>query len=169
MHRISIEGPFDISACNDCMAKDTCSAYSFAGSVVAKVDTNVSAVKKRITNAFDSLYLENNADGRTRAIREIEIAMRRIPGTVRAFAEAQEITTTIISRAVQLQMDPDTLQETEISFSPAPPSVTVTDEEEELPSATDIAPHELDKIGTDIRYYTSTGICGAIAINEEIA
>jgi len=66
-------------------------------------------------------------------------------------------------------MDPDTLQETEISFSPAPPSVTVTDEEEELPSATDIAPHELDKIGTDIRYYTSTGICGAIAINEEIA
>lgn len=163
MIKIEFEGNFDINACNDCPLRAECAAFAFADKVRGNLDSNSGNLPLRFARLLNHLTMNPTDAGREAASQELDIVTRRIDGLLTRSKEVQALTTRVVMLSVESQILPEgqeRLEALEVGLTKIMRTKGI--------KAGDIGVEMLDRIGTDARFHSFTGVCGAIGIEETV-
>ncbi|CAN5377675.1 hypothetical protein BH10PAT3_BH10PAT3_4210 [soil metagenome] len=165
MSEINVLGPFNIDACDDCSKQSECAGFRFADSMRQKLKVDSLAISDRFEEALREATEYVNDSGRTSASSEMEIASKRFAGLLIKSRALQITMTEVVAETVIAQGEPESMKTADDFKRGTLEDILIEHREELGPNFTI---EELDAIGTDVRYYASRGICGAISVEEQI-
>ncbi len=163
MSEINVVGTFNIDACDDCAKQDVCAGFSFAESMRQRLRDSSQAISERFEDAIRDATMYVNEGGRANAQSELDIANKRFAGLLLQSKALQNTMTEVVAETVIAQGEPESMK-TRYDFKRGTLEDILVSYRKEL--GPDCTVEVLDGIGTDVRYYASTGICGAIGVEE---
>lgn len=162
MPELQFEEPFDIGACKDCPHRNECAVFDFADAIRRNLDPHAYAIAERFGKFIHELTTNPTGVGRDAAQQQLNIIHRRIDVLFSLSAEVEAITTVVIKEAIKAQLMPEGEEKSRALKEGLSNAMQV-----DGLGVSELDIQRLDRIGTDARYYTSTGKCGAIEIFEE--
>ncbi len=162
MSEIQITGAFNFDACDDCPVRDDCAAAVLGANMREGLINIAIAIHERSGEALQDLALHPTAAGRAKFEDDQKIIRRREEYLAKRAKQAQDLTTAVVNLSVESQILPDAKQRL-ANIDKALPSLIAR-----VGCNGDhvFTTQGIDKIGRDVRYYSSTGVCGAIEVIE---
>lgn len=160
---LQISGEFNITACDDCPKKEDCGAFEVFDPIRATFSDQVLTVRRRYDLATEKLALDPSRTGRRVASEEKSIADTRFRGLLQRAEQIQRFYTEISQLAINAQL----LEDVSTRNADIADALTKILRGIGMNNGNIIfKPEQIDKAGLDMRYYASTGICGALDIDE---
>jgi len=166
-------GEFNQEECFRCPKQADCGAFALASALSNHIDDQAELT----TGAFNEAVVAVSVSGEEASIVDAErlfgIVMEKFSSLLSAQRNVISTTSAILQACIRAQLDPESLRTSDDFKDDSLDQIV-----HEYRGVLDVAypgfndeqlKQLLDSAGIDIRYYASTGICGAIEVDENFS